>query len=139
MFLLDTNVLSAIMAAEPEPAVAAWVSSQDLETLFTAAICRAEILAGLAVMPDGRRRSTLEAAAQDMFREDFFGRVLPFDVVAADAYAALFAARRRVGRPPATVDLMIAAVASSNGASVVTRDVADFDGCGIAVVNPWTA
>jgi len=139
MFLLDTNVLSAIMAAEPAPAVAAWVSKQDLATLFTAAICRAEILAGLAIMPEGRRRSALEAAARDMFEEDFLGRVLPFDIAAADAYAELFAARRKAGRPPATVDLMIAAVAISNGVGVATRDIADFDGCGVAVVNPWTA
>jgi predicted nucleic acid-binding protein len=137
MFLLDTNVLSAIMAVDPPPAVAAWVSQQDIELLFTTAISRAEILAGLAVMAKGRRRSTLERAARDMFQEDFFERVLPFDVAAADAYAELFAARKRAGRPPATIDLMIAAIASSHGASVVTRNVADFDGCGVAIVNPW--
>jgi predicted nucleic acid-binding protein len=137
MFLLDTNVLSAIMAVDPPPAVAAWVSQQDIELLFTTAISRAEILAGLAVMAKGRRRSTLERAARDMFQEDFFERVPPFDVAAADAYAELFAARKRAGRPPATIDLMIAAIASSHGASVVTRNVADFDGCGVAIVNPW--
>jgi predicted nucleic acid-binding protein len=139
MFLLDTNVLSAIMAADPEPAVAAWVSGQDIELLFTTAISRAEIMAGLAIMPDGRRRTTLEAAARDMFQEDFSGRVLPFDVAASDAYATLFAARRRIGRPPATIDLMIAAIASSLGASVVTRNVGDFDDCGVTVINPWIA
>ncbi|HEY4848530.1 MAG TPA: hypothetical protein VIH87_12260 [Methylocella sp.] len=49
----------------------------------------------------------------------------------------IFAARRRAGRPAATVDLMFASVARSNGASVVTRNVADFDQCGVAVVKPW--
>jgi len=137
MFLLDTNVLSAMMRATPAPAVAAWVSGHPVERLFTASVCQAEILAGLAVMPEGRRRLALEAASRAMFLEDFADRVLPFDTAAAVAYADIFAARQRAGRPAATVDLMIAAVARSQGASVVTRNVADFDGCGVTVVNPW--
>jgi len=72
-----------------------------------------------------------------MFLEDFEGRVLPFDTAAAAAYAEIFAARRRAGRSLATLDLMIAAIARCHGAGVVTRNVADFDGCGVSVVNPW--
>jgi predicted nucleic acid-binding protein len=89
-------------------------------------------------MPEGRRRADLEGAARAMFLEDFEGRVLSFDMPAAVAYADIFAARRQAGRPAATVDLMIASIARSNGASVVTRNVADFDQCGVAVINPWT-
>ena len=137
MFLLDTNILSALMRDKPTPEVATWVSGHPPELLFTAAVCQAEILSGLAIMPEGRRRSDLEAAARAMFLEDFEGRVLPFDMAAAVAYADVFASRRRTGRSTATVDLMIASVARSNGASVVTRNVADFEGCGVAVVNPW--
>src|SRR5208337_2213620 len=111
--------------------VAAWVSGQPVELLFTASVCQAEILAGLAVMPEGRRRRDLEVAARAMFLEDFEGRVLPFDTAAAVAYADIFAARQRTGRPVATVDLMIAAVARSQAATVVTRNVADFDACGV--------
>jgi hypothetical protein len=139
MFLLDTNVLSAMMSATPMPEVAAWVSGKPADLLFTSAICKAEILAGLAIMPEGRRRLDLEAAARAMFMEDFEGRVLSFDVDAAATYADVFAARRRAGRPSATLDLMIAAVARSRGASVVTRNVADFAECGVAVINPWEA
>jgi len=137
MFLLDTNVLSAMMATEPAPEVAAWVSGQQAELLFTASICQAEILSDLAIMPDGRRRRDLEAASRAMFMEDFEGRVLPFDMDAAVTYADIFAARRRAGRPAATVDLMIASVARCHGASVVTSNVAAFDACGVAGVNPW--
>jgi predicted nucleic acid-binding protein len=137
MFVLDTNVLSAMMAADPVPEVAAWVSGQPADLLFTTAVCQAEILSGLAIMPEGRRRLALEEAAQAVFLEDFEGRVLPFDMAAAVAYAEIFAARRRAGRATATVDLMIAAVALSQGASVVTRNVADFDECGVGIVNPW--
>jgi predicted nucleic acid-binding protein len=137
MFLLDTNILSAMMSTGPVPEVATWVSAQPPVLLFTAAVCQAEILAGLAIMPEGRRRSDLDTAARAMFLEDFEGRVLPFDMAAAIAYADIFAARRRAGRPSTTIDLMIAAIARSNGASVVTRNVADFEECGVEIVNPW--
>ncbi len=139
MVLLDTNILSAMMRPQPSPALATWIAAQPIETLFTAAICQAEILAGLAIMPAGRRRHALAAAAQAMFAEDFAGRVLPFDAAAASHYAALFAARRQSGRPSAAPDLMIAAVARANGASVVTRDSGGFAGCGLNVIDPWSS
>jgi predicted nucleic acid-binding protein len=138
MFLLDTNVLSALMAARPEPPVVAWVSAQPARLLYTAAVCEAGILAGLAVMPAGRRRAAIEEAARAMFDEDLGGRVLTFDQAAALDHADIFAAHRRLGRPTATVDLMIAATARSCGAAVVTRNVADFEDAGVTVVDPWT-
>lgn len=137
MYLLDTNVLSAIMAAAPAPEVAAWIAARSAEDLFTATICQAEILSGLAILTEGRRRADLAAAARAMFREDFANRVLPFDTRAAALYADLFAARRRAGRPATTLDLMIAAVARTHGASVVTRDTGGFEGCGLTLINPW--
>jgi predicted nucleic acid-binding protein len=139
VFVLDTNILSAMMRLRLEPAVAAWVATQPAELLFTTSLSQAEILSGIAIMAEGRRRRDLEAAARIMFLEDFDGRVLPFDTKAADIYAGIFAVRRRAGRPPATLDLMIAAVARSHGASVVTRDTGGFEGCGVALVNPWEA
>lgn len=138
MFILDTNVLSALMRLRPEPDVTAWIGGQDEELLFITSISRAEIFAGLAIMPVGRRRRDLETAARAMFLDDLDGRVLPFDTEAADAYAAIFAARRHAGRPTATLDLMIASIAKSRGASVVTRDTGGFEGCGFTLINPWT-
>ncbi len=88
-------------------------------------------------MPDGHRRQNLQAAARATFTDDFEGRVLPFDMQAAVAYADIFATCRRAGRATATVDLMVAAVANARGASVVARNVAGFEGCGVAVVDPW--
>src|SRR5215470_4886954 len=131
MFVLDTNILSAIMSARPSPELAAWIAGQPEDALFTTTICQAEILAGLAVMPEGRRRVALETAAQAMFADDFNGRVLPFDAAAAAAYADIFAARRRAVRPIAPLDLMIAAVARAYGTGVVTRDIGGFDDCGV--------
>ena len=137
MFVLDTNILWAIMGARPSPELAAWIAGQPQDALFTTAICQAEILSGLVIMPEGRRRATLEAAARAIFTDDFEGRVLPFDTAAAAAYAEMFASRRRAGRPAAALDLMIAAIARAKGASVVTRDVGAFEDCGVAVIDPW--
>jgi predicted nucleic acid-binding protein len=127
-----------MMRLRLEPQVARWMAAQPTELLFTTSPSQAEILSGLATMPEGRRRTGLEAAARVMFLEDFDGRVLPFDARAATAYADIFAARRRIGRPAATLDLLIGAIARSHGASVVTRDTAGFEGFGLALVNPWT-
>ena len=139
LLLLDTNVLSELMRPAPAQAVLDWVAGQALDTLCTAAPCQAEILAGIAVLPEGRRHADLAAAAAGIFAEDFAGRVLPFDDQAATAYATLFAARRQAGLAVATVDLMAAAIARVHGARVVTRNVRDFAGCGVAVIDPWQA
>ena len=137
MLILDTNILSEIMRPEPERKIADWIVRQPSDELFTAAMCQAKILAGLAVMPNGRRRADLEEAARAMFADDFDGRILPFDTEAAFAYAGVFAARRKAGRPSGTVDLMVAAIARVHGAGVVTRNVADFEGVGVPIINPW--
>ncbi len=137
MFILDTTVLSVMMSARPEQRVVDWLLAQPSGQLYTAAVCQAEILSGISIMPDGRRRATLQAAAQAMFAEDFEGRVLPFDAASATAYADAFALRRNAGRSAATLDLMIAANGLAHGARVVTRNVADFDGVGVTVVNSW--
>jgi predicted nucleic acid-binding protein len=137
MFLLDTNILFAVMRSTPAPEVADWIEGQPIEELFTTSISEAEILSELAIMRENRRRRDLEAAARAMFMEDFERRVLPFDQDAAAAYAEIFAARRRAGRPAATLDLMVASIARSRGASVVTRDVRGFEDSGVTVINPW--
>jgi predicted nucleic acid-binding protein len=136
MFLLDTNVLSAMMDKVPPP-VAAWLAGTPERFVYTASICQAEILAGITTLPDGRRRRGLETTARAMFDEDFIGKIWPLDNEAAEAYAEIFAIRRNAGRPTRPPDLMIAAIALSRDAAVVTRNVGDFDGCGVAVVNPW--
>jgi predicted nucleic acid-binding protein len=139
MFVLDTNVLSAIMGSRPVPEVAAWVAAQPEERLFTTTVCQAEILAGVEIMPDGRRRCGLEVAAKAIFAIAFDGRILPFDGKSAEFYAEIFAARKRAGKPTATTDLLIASIARSHGANMVTRDIGGFEGCGLTLINPWEA
>ncbi|HEY1562949.1 MAG TPA: PIN domain-containing protein [Caulobacteraceae bacterium] len=137
MFILDTNILSALMRREPDPPVQRWLDGQAEDLLFTTAIAEAEILAGIALLADGARRRALAAAAEAIFADDFEGRVLAFDTDAAAHYADIFAARRRAGRPIATLDAMIAAIARARGAAVVTLDQDGFEDCGLTVVDPW--
>jgi toxin FitB len=139
MFVLDTNVLSAVMGSQPVPEVAAWVAVQPEERLFTTTVCQAEILAGVEIMPEGRRRRGLEAEAKAIFANAFDGRILPFDEKSAEFYAEIFAARKRAGKPTATMDLMIAAIARAQGADMVTRDISGFEECGLTLINPWDA
>jgi predicted nucleic acid-binding protein len=139
VIILDTNVISDLLAPRPSPSVEAWVAEQPATALFTTAITQAEILYGLRLLPDGRRRSELEAAIEPIFSEDFSGRILPFDSAAAAAFAELAATRRRAGRPISQFDAQIAAIAVSRGASIATRNVADFDGTGVSLINPWHA
>jgi predicted nucleic acid-binding protein len=139
VIILDTNVLSELMHSLPEPAVFAWVAAQPREELYTTSITKAEILYGIAILPDGRRRTGLAAAAEALFANDFAGRVLSFDDPASVHYAAIVAARRRAGRPIDAFDALIAATALAAGASIATRDVAGFADCGLNVINPWQA
>ena len=139
IFVLDTNVLSAMMGSRLVPEVAAWIAAEHEELLYTTAVCQAEVLAGIAILPDGQRRAILEKAAHAMFEDDFDGRILPFNTEAAAACADIFAVRKRSGRSTPPHDLMIAAIARAHGASMVTPDTSGFEACGLTLINPWAA
>lgn len=139
MIVVDTNVISELMRPEPDAGVLAWVAAQPRAQLYTTHINQIEILYGLALLPEGRRREGLQAAAAAMFAEDFAGRILPFGAAAADRYTEIMLARRRAGTPIEGFDALIAAIARGAGASVATRDIGGFADCGLAIVNPWAA
>ena len=137
MIVIDTNVVSELMRASPDPAVLTWFAGHAAETLFLTAVSEAELRTGAAILPVGQRRDRLVGAIDAMIDQDFAGRILPFDSLAARFYAEIAAARRGSGKPIMDADCQIAAIASSTGAVVATRNVKDFEGCGIEVINPW--
>ena len=139
MILLDTNILSELMRPTPEAAVEQWLADQPVASVFISAITEAELRYGLALMPSGKRRSALAVEIEDMLGEDFSGRILPFDSPAAVAFAEIAAERRQTGRPISQADAQIAAIARSRGAALATRNVADFEGCGVEIINPWSS
>ena len=139
MILLDTNVISELVRPAPHPAVLAYVRALAPETAFTAAICEAEISYGLQRLPAGQKREDLASRLATLFASGFQNQVLSFDSLCASHYGAIRAAREAVGRPITVEDAMIAATARAHGATVATRNVDDFEGCGTKVVNPWCA
>ena len=138
MMVLDTNVISEILKLTPSNVVLQWLDAQIEHTTFITVVTQAEILYGIDLLPAGSRRTALYDSAERMFRGKFEGRVLSFGESAARAYASIVAAKRRIGRPMSQFDGMIAAIARVNGASVATRNIPDFDHCGIPLINPWT-
>ncbi|MBI1181613.1 MAG: PIN domain-containing protein [Alphaproteobacteria bacterium] len=139
MIILDTNVLSEVMRPEPDEAVANWLTAQHPASLFVTTISQAEILYGVALLPAGRRRDALDVEARAIFDVEFADRVLPLDRSAASAYATVVTARRTKGRPISPFDAQIAAITASRGAMLATRNVKDFEDCGISVLDPWSA
>ena len=137
MIVLDTNVLSEALRPRPADSVRRWMEAQPASDLFTTTICEAEMFYGLRLMAAGRRRTALERAVEAIFAEEFTGRVLAFDRAAARSFADIAARRHRSGRPIREFDAQIAAIAASNRAMLATRNVEDFVGCGVEVLNPW--
>lgn len=136
MIVIDTNVMSALMAPAIDDPVATWLHTIDQTDIYYTTVTHAEIRYGLARLPDGRRKRNLVDRANRLFA-DAQERVLPFDVPAADRYGTLVAGRAAGGAPISVPDAQIAAIAAARGATVATRNIADFIGCGVPVVNPW--
>ena len=139
MILLDTNVVSEPLRPAPDPRVIEWIDAQPLETLFLSAITVAELRAGVALLPAGKRRSGLRQNLEKRVLPLFAGRVLPFDLACTAAYAELIAKARAAGLTVATTDGYIAAIAAANGFAVATRDTGAFEAAGAAVINPGQA
>jgi predicted nucleic acid-binding protein len=137
VIVLDTNVVSELMRPHPDPRVRAFLAARQLETLFLPSLVVAEIRYGLARLPDGQRRVGLGTLFEQLLAEGFEDRVLPFDSTCAATYATARAGRERAGRPIAMADALIAGTALAHGATLATRNTADFDGLGLALLNPW--
>lgn len=135
MIVLDTNVLSEPLRPSPSPLVIDWLASVNEHTAITA-VTAAELLRGARLLPEGRRREVLLDGIQETLRA-FRADILPFDAHAAALYARMHEVRTRAGHPLSVEDGMIAAVCSSHGATLATRNIPDFEGLGIDAVDPW--
>jgi len=136
VIILDTNVVSETMRPVPLPVVVEWIAERQ-DQLYSTTVTLAEILYGIELLFDGKRRNELLAGAEKMFTHVLAGRILAFDDQAARAFARIASGRRSKGRPIAEMDAQIAAIAHVHGAALATRNTADFEGCGVRLVNPW--
>jgi predicted nucleic acid-binding protein len=137
MIILDTNVLSAVMASSPDERVVAWLDRCPPESVWTTSVTVFEIHFGLALLTAGRRRRELEQAFERALAEDLDGRVLPFDASAALAAAAIAAKRKRKGRPVDFRDTQIAGIATARRCTLATRNTRHFEDLEIDVADPW--
>ena len=137
MILVDTNVISEPLRKAPAPQVMAWIDAQPIETLYLAAITVAELRFDVASLAPGKRRDRLHQGLERQVLPLFAGRVLPFDMLASQAYAEAMAKARAAGLAISTADGYIAATAAANGMMVATRDTGPFAAAGVPTINPW--
>lgn len=137
MIILDTNVLSALMRVRPEAVVVNWLDRQSANSIWMTTITLFETRLGLSLLPDGRRRQTLEMAFARLLAAELRNRALPLDSAAADHAATLAAARQQAGRPVDIRDTLIAGIALARRATLATRNCKHFEGLTVPVVNPW--
>lgn len=137
MIVLDTDVLSEALLPSPSRTVLRWLDARPAGGFYTTAITQAEVLYGVEILPAGKWRGRLKAAVEALFVDTFRGRVLPFDEEAARIYPQIVAGRDRIGRPISQFDAVIASICRSQGAAIATRNTADFEHCGLSILNPW--
>jgi hypothetical protein len=138
MILLDTNVVSEVMKADPHPSVSGWLNAQGAETLFLSSITVAELMFGIGTLPEGKRKDRLTGTLEGLLAL-FAARVLSFDTAAAWRYADLATKARAAGKGFPTPDGYIAAIAAAHGFAVASRDPSAFTAAGLTVIDPWIA
>jgi len=137
MIIIDTNVISEAVKPGRNPAVVNWLDAQIIETLYFAATSLSELVLGIEILPEGKRKEALGVDVTGLVAAFFASRILPFDREAALAYGALVAAARAAGRAVSVTDGQIGAIASVHGFTVATRDTAPFISLGVPTINPW--
>jgi len=130
-------VISEPQRRAPNARVVEWLDAQALETLFLSTITVAELRAGIALLPTGKRRDSLHENLEKRLLPMFVNRVLSFDMACTKTYAELLAKARSAGLAIETADAFIAAIALANGFTVATRDATPFEAAGVNVINPW--
>lgn len=140
MIILDTNAVSEVMKPAPSEPVLRWLAAQDRLSIFVTVITQAEMLYGVEALASGKRKQSLLPLIEKLFGEQGFqGRILSFDQQSAREFARILAGRKAAGRPMSQFDAMIAAIARAHRAALATRNLTDFEHCGIRLINPWAA
>ncbi|MBX3386185.1 MAG: type II toxin-antitoxin system VapC family toxin [Phycisphaeraceae bacterium] len=137
MIVLDTNVISALMRAKPDGVVAAWLDEQPGDSIWTTAVTVFEVRFGLSAMAKGKKQRALQEAFDLALRQDLEGRVLDFDVAAANEAGVIAARLRSAGRSVDVRDVQIAGIVAARRGTLATRNVKHFEHSGVSLVNPW--
>lgn len=135
-FLLDTSVVSELVKKVPDEGVLDWLGRQDEDSLYLSVLTLGELEKGISKLGSARRDRLRTWLARDLAAR-FAERLLPVDVTVATRWGTLTGTAEKRGMPLAVIDSLIAATALEHGFSVVTRNIADFERCGVACVDPW--
>lgn len=136
-YLLDTNVVSELLAREPDPRVVRWVDDLDPHGVYLSVVTVGELQKGIEKLPDSRRKTDLRGWLEGDLLVRFGGRMLVLDVGAMLAWGAMMGRLERAGRPLPAMDSIIAALALHHDCTLATRNEADFEGTDVRIVNPW--
>ena len=137
MIICDTNVVSEPMRLQPDAEVLAWLDSQIEGALYLTSVSLAELLTGIAYLPDGRKKTDRADILEFNLNTLFGDRMLSFERDAAKAFSDIMAGARKTGKAISFPDGQIAAIAKVHGFTVATRDTAPFVAAGVEVINPW--
>jgi toxin FitB len=137
MILVDTNVWSELTRQTPDPNVQKW-EQDNAATLCLSTVVIGELLSGAHMLPDGKRKQAF-LEGYDSLIAAYQERIVEFDEAAARQYGRVLAMLEKAGRNPTTSDAQIAATALSGGFRLATRNMKDFEGLGIELINPWDA
>ena len=136
-YLLDTNCISEAVRAHPDPKVMSWLEAADEGVLYLSVLTLGEIRKGVATLPQGKRRASLETWLSVELQARFSTRILPIDSVIADRWSTLAAAAKNDGTPLSIIDGLLAATALQHNLTIVSRNDRDFAPAQVAVLNPW--
>jgi predicted nucleic acid-binding protein len=137
LIILDTNVISEPLKPRPDAAVLRWLDRQSPATLYVTTISQAELLAGVAALPAGKRRTELRKVVEKELTSLFAHRILPFGERSAEAYAQVVTTANGAGNPIDFADAAIGAIAVEHNFILATRNVGDFKGTSVKLLNPW--
>lgn len=138
-FLLDTNCISELVRSKPDPLVLKWMEATHENLLYLSVLTLGEIRKGIAGVPQSRRRTQLETWLELDLQTRFSGRILPIDAPIADRWGLLAAEAKRKGRGLSAIDGLLAATALQHNLTIVSRNVSDFAGTQVSMLNPWEA
>ena len=136
-YILDTNVISELVATQPDPNVTRWIENMDPQAVYLSVITIGEIKKGIAKMPDSRRKTVLEEWLIDDLLVRFQDHLLPLDTAVMLVWGSLIARLETIGKSLPAIDSLLAATTLQSGYTLVTRNVGDFEPAGVSLLNPW--
>lgn len=136
-YILDTNVISELVAAQPDPNVVRWIDSIDPQTIYLSVITVGEIQKGIEKMDDSQRKTVLKTWLMEDLLVRFQDHLLSLDTPVMLTWGTLLARMKKIGKPMPAIDSLLAATAVQHGYTLITRNVRDFEQAGVSLLNPW--